>query len=886
MAGTNPGADFAASAYALALVPGKPRDSLNAIQQRLRQARIFNDELAEYFSARRELEETYLKQLQKIAKKNFLTDPTSISSGYLPIYERLIHELSEVADIHGELERRIAEECEAVLRNAASSGEWARLREYDDSLGNTVKELNLLEAQLAKDQRKVEAASSKKVGQAQNKVQETERAIAQTFEIWETEAPFAFEAYQRVDAQRLELLKEVVTKFETAQSDAAQRQMQLSERTMQECLSFDAQADMQDFILKHGITGRPGYRNGRPGGGSTRRESVASRSVSSRTGVPPSLPARTNGLEEFGASNSSINSGDRAAGTVGESTPSKSSGSTLRSALSRIGRRKDRDANHAQSSYGSLSGTSSRPTTTAASRPTQLGVLGEDSLDSEPSSAEAGLMAPMTPSNADASRSSSTAMAQQPPPIQVTAAAPPPRVDSEGYSIPPPDRKPWELDVGATATTALAASPAGSHSMLDDDGDESADIVSDTGLSSKVSSMNISSRPIAENTDSDKAALERMRSTLLTSGTPQRRATTSRRDRRDVRNTTYNPAGMGIGAEDPRLSQFGAVASPSSVTSPGSPFGPQSAFTGQPGVGEHRTQSMASFSSTNPFEHSGTSAGVRASFSERVNVIFAGREVTKVMVVGELSVSLRDVDASAKPTLHLRLDAYEQLEKAAPNPAFLEAVADKPGEYLLNVRNLFEQGSAPVVGGGVQAVVLKYQVHVSETRKAEFVPLLVHAQWRCEAHQTSLLLNYQANPRSRLVTSSSSSSASGAVVPATVQDLQMAVQIQPTNVTNVMTKPTGTWSAESKTMFWKLNQHLPLPASEGEAEVNKLLARFQIEGGASVPQPVFVKWKVAGRTVSTLGVEVVDPAGAAAEAGVRIEEVVRQCTAGKYISGP
>ncbi|EPQ30910.1 uncharacterized protein PFL1_01808 [Pseudozyma flocculosa PF-1] len=916
MAGANPGANFAPNAYAMALVSGKPRDSLNAIQQRLKKAKIFNDELADYFAARRELEEAYLKQLQKIAKKNFLSDPSSIAPGYVPVYERLIHELSEVADIHGELERRIAQECETVLRDASNAGEWSRLREHDDSLGNTIRELNSLEAQLAKDQKKVEAASAKKAGQAQTKVQETERAIAQTIDIWETEAPFAFESYQRVDAQRLELLKEVVAKFETAQSDAAQRQMQLSERTMQECLNFDAQADMQEFILQNSSTGGSGYRNGRTTGGPVRRESVAGRSISSRTGVPPSMPSRTNGMEEFGASSASIHSGDRTAGTISESTPSKSGGSTLRSAFSRLGRRKDKDSSNTQSTYGSLSGDSrsradsgSRPVTASASRPSQLGAVGEDSLDSAPEPAGSGLMAPMTPSTADAGRATPRV---QPPPIQVTTAAPP-EVDAEGFSIPPPDRKPWELGgaaalgAGAGAAAAAGAGAAGAtsanggRSLMDgDDSYEDQDTVGSVGLGSKVSNMNISNRPITESSDKDKAALERVRSTLLTSGPPQRRATTSRRDSRDVRNTTYMPGSMGVGADDARMSQFGGgatAASPGTMT-PTSPFGGQSAFVGQPGLGDHRTQSMASMASTNPFENSSTAAAVRASLTERVNVIFAGRDVSKVMVVGELSISVRDISPSSKP-LHLRLDAFEQLDKAAPNPAFLQPVADKPGEYLLDVKSLFEHGaSSGLPGSGGQAVVLKYQVHVSETRKAEFVPLSVHSQWRCEAHQTSFLLSYSANPSSRLVTGAgagagSASGGGGGSEAAMLQDLQFAVQVQPSTVTGVMTKPTGTWSAESRTMFWKLTEGVSLPAAQEVAPTtHKLLARFQIDatsGGITAPQPVFVKWKLVGRTLSTLGVRVLDvpgTSGSSAEGALRIDEVVRQTVSGKYISGP
>ena len=820
--------------------PAKPRESLAAIQQRLKRGKIFNDELAEYFSSRRELEEAYLKQLQKIAKRTFLSDPSSIPPGFVPVFERLIQELAEVANIHSELEKRIADECEAVIRNASSSGEWLRLREHDDSLGNTVRELNSLETQLAKDQKKLEGASAKKAGQAQARANETERSIAQTTEIWETEAPFAFEAYQRVDAQRLELLKEVVAKFETAQSDAAQRRMQISEKTMQECLNFDTQADMQEFILKNGVAAT-GARNGRaaaPPSRPVRRGSVAGRSVSSRN--------RTNGMGEFGASTTSFNSVDRSnTGPPSETaTPSKSGGSTLRSAFSRIGRRKDKDSSNAPSAYGSLpeepsaSRDARPPMASSSSRPSQLGVVGEDSIDAS-APGGTGLMAPLAPS------SNST---------------PAPQVDSEGFTIPPPDhdRKPWEMGAAVMAAgTAAGAGGAAASSLLDDDDpNDSRGTIGDQSVSSRMTGMNINSKPISEDSDKDKAALERMRSTL---GAPQRRATTSRRDRRDVRNTTFIPGGVGLGGGDEsRMSQFGVMTNSPGPSSPFSTSG-GSTFTGQPGVGGHRTQSMTSMASANPFELS-TSTGVRASLTERVNVIFAGREVSKVMVVGELSVSLRDVAATSKP-LHVRIAAFEQLEKAAPNPAFLAPVPDRAGEYLLDVKALLDQDQGQSASG---TVVLKYQVHVSEARKAQFAPLSVHAQWRCEPHQTSFLLTYASTlPDTHII-----------------QDIQFALAVQPSTVTNVMTKPTGTWAAESKTMFWKL------PEGVAGHEPRKLLARFQIEGQQSTPQPVFVKWKIQGHTLSTLGIEVVDAPGTAAQDGIKIDEVVRLCVAGKYIGGP
>ncbi|TKY86067.1 hypothetical protein EX895_004892 [Sporisorium graminicola] len=917
MAESNPGAAFAPDAYANAFVPGKPRDTTNLVQQRLRKAKLFNEELADYFAARRELEESYLKQLQKIAKRNFLSDPSSIPPGYAPVYERLIQELAEVASAHGELEKRIAEDCEAPIRNASSKGEWGRIKDHDDSLANTLRELNSLESQLQKDHKKLEAASSKKASQANAKVQETERAIAQTMDIWQTEAPFAFEAYQRIDAQRLELLKETVAKFETAQSDAAQRIMSSSEKTMQECLTFDTQADMQDFILKNGSAGATASSSARNGrstaasrpttattpAGLNRQSSIASRSISSRTGGDSSARGRTNGggMGEFGASTASIHSADRTMGSTQDNTPSKSAGSTLKNAFSRFGRgRSNKDSSNTQTIYGGLpdepadsSFSSSinrrgtlRQNSTAqgggsSSRNPATLTAGDDSIDSMAPGSGGGLMAPLTPSTIPA-RSNSTSVPAIVPPSSTASATP--LVDSEGYSIPPPDRKPWETSAGAGGgldAGAAGASAAAGSSLLDDDNDDSRDTF-DSSLNNRVSTMNISSQPITEDASKDKAALERMKSTLLTTGPPSRRGTT-RRDRRDVRNTTYNPAlgAVGSSGDENRLSQFGALTASPQTSGPSSPspFGTQSTFTGTAGVGRHRTQSIASVASSttnnNPFENSSTSSPIKASLSERVNVIFVGREISKVMVVGELSVAVGAglaAAASGKP-LHIRIEAFEQLEKAAPNPALLKPVpgGTTPGEYLLDVKTLLEQGAGSgLPGSGSQAVVLKYQVHISEARKSEYVPLQLHAQWRCEPHQTSFLMTYTPNSSCRFSATDST--------PAVLQDLQFAVSIQPSSVSNIMSKPTATFVSETKSLFWKINDNLSL--ASGADQVHKLLARCQIEGAQTVPSPVHLKWKILGSTVSSLGISTVG------EEGGKIEEVVRQCVAGKFIASP
>lgn len=82
---------------------------------------------ADYFAARREVETAYLKALARIAKRPFLSDPSTLG-GFAPVYERLALELGELASVHGELEGRL-EEAEAVLRTASTRGEWSRVKE-------------------------------------------------------------------------------------------------------------------------------------------------------------------------------------------------------------------------------------------------------------------------------------------------------------------------------------------------------------------------------------------------------------------------------------------------------------------------------------------------------------------------------------------------------------------------------------------------------------------------------------------------------------------------------------------------------------------------------------------------------------------------------------
>lgn len=75
------------------------------------------------------MESSYLKALQKLAKRTFLSDVSALGPNFSPVYERLISEIGETASIHGVLERKLGVECEQPMRGASSQGEWARIKE-------------------------------------------------------------------------------------------------------------------------------------------------------------------------------------------------------------------------------------------------------------------------------------------------------------------------------------------------------------------------------------------------------------------------------------------------------------------------------------------------------------------------------------------------------------------------------------------------------------------------------------------------------------------------------------------------------------------------------------------------------------------------------------
>jgi hypothetical protein len=99
---------------------------------------------------------------------------------------------------------------------------------------------------------------------------------------WESQAPFIFETLQAVDESRVNQLRDLLTQFQTHESDMAQRSQLTAAETLAAMLEIDTAQEIQGFAERT-IAGRPALEK-RP---STRAASLAP----SSTLAPPT--ART-----------------------------------------------------------------------------------------------------------------------------------------------------------------------------------------------------------------------------------------------------------------------------------------------------------------------------------------------------------------------------------------------------------------------------------------------------------------------------------------------------------------------------------------------------------------------------------------------------------------
>lgn len=239
--------------------------------------------------------------------------------------------------------------------------------------------------------------------------------------------------------------------------------------------------------------------------------------------------------------------------------------------------------------------------------------------------------------------------------------------------------------------------------------------------------------------------------------------------------------------------------------------------------------------------------GLNSSLVEMVSAWFEQGNVTKALVIGQVALAYNPVDLSSGPfgTENIRLENFPVLEKVAPNPAFIEQIADNPGTYTVDLSKITKT-----------SVAFHYQVHLEGDNLASFAPIVLSPMWKPEPTQTSVILHYSLNPKFGL----------GDATSITIQNLVLVVRLEPgSKTTSCQSKPPGTFSRDKSLIYWRLGDvtfSRDQPAqtmrvrffTDGEAKPGNTEARWEITGaqslsvgsGLSVSQSVLAESKTEG----------------------------------------
>ncbi|CAG8670607.1 13694_t:CDS:10, partial [Acaulospora colombiana] len=218
----------------------RPKQGLDIIQSRLKGIKSLNLEVAEYFKERAVLEDNYVKGLQRLANKPFISDKSNLG-----VWDILFNETNELIEIHSAFIKRVHEEVEAQLREKVTSdSEWAQLKQHETNLSKLAREHEEKHAKVNKKRSKTEKLVGKKAESFESKLMEVQRAFEQTHNEWTDSWSQFLERIQAVDMSRLLKLKEILVGFETIQAESYQN------RTLNSIMDFDAQNEIEFFCAK------------------------------------------------------------------------------------------------------------------------------------------------------------------------------------------------------------------------------------------------------------------------------------------------------------------------------------------------------------------------------------------------------------------------------------------------------------------------------------------------------------------------------------------------------------------------------------------------------------------------------------------------------------
>ncbi|WOO84703.1 SH3-containing GRB2-like protein 3-interacting protein 1 [Vanrija pseudolonga] len=509
-----------------------PRTLLSSLQRRQHASQTHVHALAELFRERAAIEQEYAAKLQKLARAaeaGQLNGKGGIewdrSGGEAKLFNSVLSDINETATAHSSLSQQLKSDFEQPVRDLPNKIEpWRHIGDLESSLDRTLKDQEKVHAKYEKAATKGKSAKTEQLSSELSDLGNSIKSLS----------PRAWITFQRLDEERLRALKEVVVRFATVRSDAANKEGERAASTLSNLLGWETSDEV--ITIGHRL-GAGGSGSARPSASRPPPPAVnTTATVNKRASVLPGTLPSPGGdfsprVQRANGSSSNLSTGG--GGGFGG----------LKSMLTRKGTTRQRSGSEATSTRSSR-----RPTGDMFEPLDESERINDRALDSQ--SVREYRESPERSTFSDIRESERS---HEPASRQTTGPGPvqTPPVDSEGYSIAPADRhrNPWEdpNDLIPTPASGKGLSAAGGvalpSAILAADQRNAQDNQSSTGGSiggfDGAPRLNLALAPnvIQESEEERQAALAKMQQTLqMAPQAPTRRGTVAR-GRREVRNT-------------------------------------------------------------------------------------------------------------------------------------------------------------------------------------------------------------------------------------------------------------------------------------------------------------------------------------------------------------
>ncbi|PHH71292.1 hypothetical protein CDD82_6600 [Ophiocordyceps australis] len=811
----------------------QPGSAVTILNERVKHINKINIEIADWLQERRRVEEQYALGLRKLAQFRVPNSVSDLGVFQTP-WTRVIESVKRMAQSHHVLAERIEVDVEHQLRAYQQRRDYQNMQNISLNLSSMAKDLVEAQERSEKLGRKGAKASGQKLDAATSKL---ESATQQ----WESQAPFIFETLQALDESRVNQLRDLLTQYQTLETDQAQRTQNNAVETLAAMLEISTEREIQSFSQRT-IRDKP-VTSARM----VMRRSSTAMAAPERAATPtqplPASPFPANATAPTPAQQpvnpTALTEDDTASENNSAPADSKSESKLRRLGTMLSNRRRQSivgfgsfaTSKHTPSPFGRLGSSHShgrnispRPSSSNLHQDsTRLSSLAEtpdqpnahDATGRQPEHWGANGVLARSHSSASATHRNGTRLGDatnvtpppQGPPAALSADATPALAqDSEGFTI----RAPMNDPISEAQREAA-----------NDEADQ-------------LFKLNIKNNPVdEEDPEAKQAALSSVANTLKMG--PATRRSSTLRGRRDMRNTIYAPA--------PNSSIPESVLSSAIPSLAGSPPATSSSFSKPPaiaalaseasGTGTSDTQSIRSGNSLGSLVHAKhpelTGPGLNVSVVESVSAMFEDGQATHVSIGGEIAFS-HNSSSSTKSHEVIRINNFSRLERISPNRIFVHnASPDQPDQFSLDLSHL----SKTTIGFSYR--LLADDAHESAAL-VQHAPLLLKPVWKPQGDKLGLLLQYRLNP-----------AATAFAGPVTLHNVVFVVTYEG-RASGAQTKPSGTHLKDKHIVYWRLGDLELTP------DMQKLVCRIVgLEGVAPLPGHVEARWEYAAPGNEALG---------------------------------